>query len=150
MQEHIAGEVCHIGQLIDHDGDETRHEIHDEGHRQQNEMGRLNDRLCGDEKDALRASYEGKLQTLQTENKIVSLLDERTDALSKQICECCCKMGERMNTLELNMNEKFCQLEKRELLETIARQKDELIESRIAAQTAAIIAGVHCHGNGGN
>lgn len=108
----------------------------------QGEFRNLDDRLCDSEKEAIKAGYESRIQTLELGNSLSNKID--------------CEIGqvkEKMNHFEVNVDKQFCSLshemekgfhkvEERELKEENRELRERLFRDSQNTQTNTLLTAI--------
>lgn len=105
----------------------TKDAIMESNSQRQNAELSLHNRLCEAEKEAIKANLESRLATKETEATLLARIEE-----------CCCENEKMILALETKMNEKFCDLERRELNREIAELRQDKIDGVSGTQTSLL------------
>lgn len=174
----VGGGVCDLRESVKDAASEIRSDVQSvksdiresiQNHMIQNttQFAHVHEKACDAEKEAIKAQYEGKIQTIQTgkevENRISdleranaerftevekSILREHCETRSvvrdqgertrEQLEECCCAIKERISAIDLRAEERFGRLSEQHLRQTLQETKDELQEARFEAILAKV------------
>lgn len=174
----VGGGVCDLREAVKDAACEIRADVHGvkadiresiQNAQIQNvqQFAHVHEKACDAEKEAIKAQYEGKLQTIQTgkevENRVTDaerMLGEKLTGFERnvaerfcdveklvltesatvreKIAECCCETKQLFGDLERRTNEQFCKLSEQHLRQTLQETKDELTEARFNAVLAKI------------
>lgn len=167
----VGGGICDLREAVAQTRADIRESIQNLSIQNTQQFAHVHEKACDAEKEAIKAQYEGKLQTIQTgkevENRVSDFernADSRFTELEKsilrescaikevvhdqgertreKIAECCCETKERLAALELKGAEQFGKLSEQHLRQTLSDTKDELNEARFEAVLAKLEKGV--------
>lgn len=108
----VGGGICDLREAVAHTRADIRESIQNLSNQNTSQFAHVHEKACDAEKEAIKAQYEGKLQTLTSAQAVEkSIMDSRHD------------VTHRVEGFERNVDNRFCSVEKLILTEGSATRE---------------------------